>query len=83
MLVSGDIHRTRVLRYETIETAAGYPLLELVTSPIHAGVIDAANAPHPALVHDSGEPHSFLFITVDTTVTPPTLAAQFQNAAGT
>ena len=30
----------------------------------------------------SGEPHSFLFITVDTTVTPPTLAAQFQNEAG-
>lgn len=81
VLVGGDIHRTRVLRHETTETA-GYPLMELVTSPIHAGVIDAANAPHPGLVHDSGEPHSFLLITVDTTVTPPILVAQFQNAAG-
>ncbi len=81
VLVGGDIHRTRVLRHETTETA-GYPLVELVTSPIHASVIDAANAPHPALVHDSGEPHAFLFITVDTTVTPPVLVAQFQNAAG-
>ena len=81
MLAGGDVHRTRVLRYETIETA-GYPITELITSPIHAGVIDAANAPHPALVHDSGEPHSFLLVTVDTTVTPPTLCAQFQNATG-
>ena len=81
VLAGGDVHRTRVLRYETIETA-GYPITELITSPIHEGVIDAANAPHPALVHDSGEPHSFLLMTVDTTVTPPILAAQFQNGAG-
>ena len=81
VLVGGDIHRTRVLRYETTDTA-GYLLTELVTSPIHAGVMDAANAPHPALIHDSGEPHCFLLITVDTTVTPPTLVTQFQNAAG-
>jgi alkaline phosphatase D len=81
VLVGGDIHRTRVLRYETTDTV-GYPLTELVTSPIHAGVMDAANAPHPALIHDSGEPHCFLLITVDTTLTPPTLVAQFQNGAG-
>ena len=81
VLVGGDIHRTRILRHETT-AIAGYPLMELITSPIHAGVIDAANAPHPALVHDSGEPHAFLLITVDTTATPPTLVAQFQNAAG-
>ena len=81
VLAGGDVHRTRVLRYDTIETA-GYPITELITSPIHAGVIDAANAPHPALVHDSGEPHSFLLVTVDTTVTLPTLVAQFQNGAG-
>ena len=81
LLVGGDIHRTRVLRYETTETA-GYPMTELITSPIHASVIDAADAPHPALVHDSGEPNSFLLITVDTTLNPPTLVAQFQNAAG-
>lgn len=81
VLAGGDIHRTRVLRYETTETA-GYPLTELVTSPVHGSVIDTANAPHPALVHDSGEPHAFLLITVDTTLTPATLVAQFQNAAG-
>ena len=81
VLVGGDIHRTRVLRYDTTE-AAGYSLVELVTSPIHASIIEAANAPHPALIHDSGEPHAFLLVTVDTTVTPATLVAQFQNGAG-
>ena len=81
VLAGGDVHRTRVLRYDTTDLA-GYPLTELITSPIHAGVIDAANAPHPALVHDSGEPHAFLLMTVDTTVTPATLVAQFQNAEG-
>lgn len=81
VLVGGDIHRTRVLRYDTTETA-GYRLTELVTSPMHDGVIDDANVPHPALVHDSGEPHSFLLLTVDTTVSPPTLRAQFLNSAG-
>jgi len=81
VLVGGDIHRTRVLRYDTTETA-GYPLTELITSPIHGSVIDAHNVPHPALLHDSGEPHAFLLITVDTTRTPATLVAQFQNSAG-
>ena len=81
VLAGGDVHRTRVLRYETTDIA-GYPITELITSPIHAGVIDTANAPHPALVHDSGEPNCFLLLTVDTTVAPLTLTAQFQNAAG-
>lgn len=81
VLVGGDIHRTRVLRHDTTGLA-GYPLTELVTSPIHDLVSAAANAPHAALIYDSGEPHSFLLVTVDTTANPPTLLAQFQNAAG-
>ena len=81
VLMGGDIHRTRVLRYETREVV-GYPLTELITSPIHAGVIVEADTPHPALIHDSGEPHAFLLMTVDTTVNPPTLHARFENAEG-
>ncbi len=81
VLMGGDVHRTRVLRYDTTD-AVGYPLTELITSPIHDGVIDAANAPHPDLIHDSGEPHSYLLLTVDTTVSTPTLHARFENAAG-
>ena len=81
VLIGGDVHRTRVLRYETSELA-GYRLTELITSPIHAGVIEEANAPHAALLHDSGEPHAFLLLTVDTTAAEPTLHARFQNAGG-
>jgi alkaline phosphatase D len=81
VLVGGDVHRTRVLRYDTRDTA-GYALTELVTSPMHADVIVEANVPHPALVHDSGEPHAFLLLTVDTTAEASTLLASFQNAAG-
>ena len=81
VLIGGDVHRTRVLRHETSELA-GYRLTELITSPIHSGVIEEANTPHPALLHDSGEPHAFLLLTVDTTAAEPTLRAQFQNAGG-
>ena len=81
VLVGGDIHRTRVLRHPTEETV-GYALTELVTSPIHAGVIEEANAPHPALVFDSGTPHAFLLLTCDSTVRPATLHASFQDATG-
>jgi len=81
VLVGGDVHRTRVLHHDT-RAAVGYPLTELITSPIHAGVIVDANAPHPALVHDSGEPHAFLLLTVDTTLGTPTLHARFENADG-
>jgi alkaline phosphatase D len=82
VLAGGDIHRTRVLRYPT-EDVVGYPLTELVTSPIHAGVIEEADTPHPALVFDSGTPHAFMLLTVDTTVQPATLHASFQDRAGT
>lgn len=81
VLVGGDIHRTRVLRYDMTEIV-GYPLTELVTSPMHADVIASANVDHPALVHDSGEPHAFMMLTVDTTLSPPTLRAELLNSAG-
>jgi len=62
ILIGGDVHRTRVLRHKTTDSA-GYNIPELITSPIHDGVIVTANAPHPALIHDSGKPNSFLLIT--------------------
>lgn len=81
VLIGGDIHRTRVLRHHSTEQA-GYRIPELITSPVHDGVIANAKQPHPALIHDSGEPNSFLFLTVDNRSTPSTLTASFQNSAG-
>ena len=81
ILVGGDVHRSRALRYPT-ESSAGYPITELITSPMHGSVIEAANAPHPNLLHDAGEPYSFLLLTVDSTCTPARAHAQFLNADG-
>ena len=81
VLVGGDIHRTRVLRHDTTNTV-GYPLTELITSPIHDSIIEAANAPHPNLVFDAGMPHSYLLIEVDARQSPAILTARFKNSAG-
>ncbi|MGI9454925.1 MAG: alkaline phosphatase D family protein [Aeoliella sp.] len=81
VLVGGDIHRTRVVRHATKELV-GYDLTELITSPLHDGIIETANAPHPGLIFDAGEPHSFLLLTANTNRNPNELVCQLQNADG-
>jgi len=81
VLVGGDIHRSRALRYPTTESA-GYELTELITSPLANTVIEAANAPSPHLLHDVGQKETFLLVTVDMTAKPPTLVGKCMNAAG-
>ena len=81
ILVGGDVHRTRVLRHRTAKVA-GYRIPELITSPIHGGVIENAKAPHPALVHDSGKPNTFLLMTVRSNSQPATLNARFLDKDG-
>ncbi len=81
VLIGGDIHRSRVIRHEST-ALAGYDLMELISSPMHNGIIQTANVAHPGLIKDMGEPHTFLLMTADSTVTPPTLDAVFMNGAG-
>jgi len=81
ILVGGDVHRTRVLRHRTAKVA-GYRIPELITSPIHSGVIENAKTPHPALVHDSGKPNTFLLMTVRSNSRPATLNARFLDKDG-
>lgn len=81
VLVGGDIHRTRVLTYDTTK-ASGYPITELITSPIHDSIIEAANAYHPGLTFDAGMPHTYLLMEVDARTSPAILTARFKNAAG-
>jgi len=64
VLVGGDVHRTRVLSHLSGKTA-GYRIPELTTSPIHSGIIDRANQPHPGLIFDTGTPNSFMLIESD------------------
>ena len=44
----------RAIEHDTAATV-GYPLLELISSPMHERVIGAANRPHPGLLFDSGK----------------------------
>jgi alkaline phosphatase D len=64
LLVGGDIHRSRVLRHDT-KAWAGYDIYELISSPLHAKVVASANAPHPRLVKDMGNPNSFMLLEVE------------------
>ncbi len=81
VLIGGDIHVSRVLRYKT-EEQVGYPLYEFITSPIHGKVIPSLNVPHPDLIRDAVHPHTFMKITVDTTVKPAILVAEFIDKDG-
>jgi alkaline phosphatase D len=81
ILVGGDIHRTRAVRHDT-QKSAGYPLIELITSPLANTVIESANAPHPGLLADRGIDQTFLLLTADATVEPAQLEARFIDAKG-
>jgi len=81
ILVSGDVHRTRVMSHLT-DATAGYRIPELTTSPIHEGIIANSNQPHPGLVFDSGTPNSFLLLTRTGSGPQAALTAQFLTKTG-
>ena len=81
VLIGGDIHVSRLLKYDTVEQV-GYPIYQFITSPMHASVIPSLNVPHPALIKSAEEPYVFLKLNVDTTVTPATLQAVWMNRDG-
>ena len=81
VLVSGDVHWSRVIRHDT-KDRLGYDLMEFVTSPIHEKLIPAANPPHPGLVFSVGEINSFLLVDAVTADDASTLVARIRNAAG-
>ncbi len=75
VLLSGDIHRSRVIRHATREVV-GYELTELITSPLAQSVIALADAPHPGLVWDVGVEQTCLLIEATELV----LTARFMQA---
>jgi alkaline phosphatase D len=82
VLVGGDIHRCRALRLP-VEALAGYNLYEFIASPLANDVHTDSNVPTAALLHDAGEPHSFVLITADGAAKPPKLTAECRNGEGT
>ena len=82
VLVGGDVHRSRVVSHAS-EGLAGYDIMELIVSPMHDGIIDAANRAHPGLIKDMGEPRTFLLVDAaqkDGQLT--SLRARFVNGQG-
>ena len=82
VLVGGDIHCSRALKYDTTERC-GYDLRQLIVSPMHDGVIPSLNVPHPALVDSVVHPHVFLRLVVDDTREPAELVATWIDRDGT
>jgi phosphodiesterase/alkaline phosphatase D-like protein len=79
VLIGGDIHVSRALRYRD---RVGYDLWQFITSPMHGSTIPSLDVPHPDLVHHAVEPHVFLRLAVDGTVEDPSLEAEWIGREG-
>ena len=83
LLVSGDIHWSRVIEHDT-KARLGRDLREIVTSPVHHRLIKAADAPHPGIVFSKGIVNSFLLVEAGTNEDgDSTLVARLRDADGT
>ncbi len=81
VLVSGDIHWSRVIKHNTTDTI-DYDLHEFITSPIHENLIVAADAYHEGLVFSIGEPNSFLLVETKKNKDDIELTMSLRNAEG-
>lgn len=79
ILVSGDIHRARVLKTKT-QSVVGYDLFEFISSPIANLPMAISKMPSKDLVHDGDDPETFLLLEADTLASPPSLRARTLNA---
>lgn len=86
VLVGGDIHRSRHLKHPSSATGVGYPLHEIISSPLGPNVHVQAKVGHPALVWDAGEPFAFCVLEADSNVhdahPAATLRAIWKNGKG-
>lgn len=81
VMMGGDIHASRVLRYPT-KDVVGYNLIQFIASPIHASVIPSLNVYNKHLIRSAIEPNIFLRVDADSHINPPTLKASLVNAEG-
>lgn len=81
VLIGGDIHCSRLLKYKT-EQQVGYPIHQFIVSPIHSSTIPSLNVDHPDLVEGAAVPHVWLRLEVDSTQQPATLHAEWVQMNG-
>lgn len=79
VLMGGDIHASRALRYDD---RVGYPLWQFIVSPMHNSTIPALNVPHPNLVWGEPVPNVFLKVVADNRSQPATLVATWLTIDG-
>lgn len=81
VLIGGDIHCSRLLKYDT-EKSVGYPIHQFIVSPIHDSTIPKLNVPHPNLVRGEAIPHVWMRLEVDSTQQPAKLHAEWIQMDG-
>ena len=81
VLIGGDIHCSRLLKYKT-EQQVGYPIHQFIVSPIHSSTIPSLNVAHPDLVEGAAVPHVWLRLEVDSIQEPATLHAEWVQMNG-
>lgn len=81
VLIGGDIHCSRHLKYDT-EKTVGYPIHQFIVSPIHDSTIPKLNVPHPNLVRGEAVPHVWLRLEADDTQSPARLHAEWVQMKG-
>ena len=81
VLIGGDIHCSRLLKYKT-DKQVGYPIHQFIVSPIHDSTIPSLNIAHPDLIEGAAVPHVWLRLEVDSTQKPATLHAEWVQMKG-
>ena len=69
------------MRYKT-EAQVGYPVHQMIVSPIHNSTIPSLNVAHPDLIEGAAVPHVWLRLEVDSTHKPATLHAEWVQMDG-
>lgn len=82
VLVGGDIHVSRHLRYPETVQRVGYVLDQWIVSPLHDSTIPSLNVSHPALLWSADAPRTFLVVTADTSGAQPKLTAAWVQDRG-
>src|SRR4029079_11692272 len=80
VLVSGDLHRSRVVVHPTEETGIPYPVREIVTSPLGGNAPKDAGVKAATVAFAAAENYSWALLAADSYEKPPRLLATLKSA---
>lgn len=82
VLIGGDIHVSRHLRYPGSTERVGYAIDQFIVSPLHDHTIPSLDVPHADLVWSAVEPRVFLILEASTLGSEPELHARWIQSEG-